>query len=644
MSKYDDKKKKKRKRGRRGGRSSTHTQAAVVDPDDDKIHELLEGIRPAFGSPGGKRQLAQLIASLIPEHKKYVEPFIGGGAVFFAKDPSETEIINDLDPEIALAYRFIQGMSESSLEQLQRRDTSFSRSQFARLKSSEPKSEQEKFYRFIYTNAHSFGRNRKNAAETATNGHDLRGRFGRYFTSVKPRLEGVTVTSTDFRELIKEHDAPDTLFYLDPPYPEQQGELKTDLTNEAIAEAVHGIKGKFILSLPDTESVRENFKGYTIMPVKVRRTLNIKFDHKDGEVLIANFKLVKPQQRLAASAPPISTEGIEFVRESLLEIGGSWRLERGEYRRQPGSDMVIIELRMRRDTDQQRMTEATVGSGLHPHPHGPDGAHQHLGLPAGGGHSHEDLATGGGHRHRPGDPVGGWHLGDPEDEGAHVHILALKEEVPELFAWYQQCVAAHWPIHKWLEGHKETLIQHIGVEPELRPTQIEDWETHCLWSMHSAGANLQQHAAVFLDADTRFLRRVHVFEDGTRREVTLEDFEKEVSWFDENLPFPLEAMEARFDDAITVSTDKGEEMQESEWAANAAQYITKHFCGGWAKLTESQRTERWVIGLKDIAAKHPVSEQVVESIRTSFREMGFKHGARAIQLLEASHFTADFES
>lgn len=34
---------------------------------------------------------------MIPEHKLYTESFVGGGAVLFAKEPVECEIINDLN-------------------------------------------------------------------------------------------------------------------------------------------------------------------------------------------------------------------------------------------------------------------------------------------------------------------------------------------------------------------------------------------------------------------------------------------------------------------------------------------------------------------------------------------------------------------
>ena len=44
---------------------------------------------------GGKLNMLKEILPLIPKHRIYTESFFGGGAVFFAKAPSEAEIIND---------------------------------------------------------------------------------------------------------------------------------------------------------------------------------------------------------------------------------------------------------------------------------------------------------------------------------------------------------------------------------------------------------------------------------------------------------------------------------------------------------------------------------------------------------------------
>ncbi len=44
---------------------------------------------------GGKQNLTSEILGMIPAHKIYVEPFFGGGSVFFAKGKSFLEVIND---------------------------------------------------------------------------------------------------------------------------------------------------------------------------------------------------------------------------------------------------------------------------------------------------------------------------------------------------------------------------------------------------------------------------------------------------------------------------------------------------------------------------------------------------------------------
>ena len=68
----------------------------------------MSGLGPPTNYYGGKARLAGWIASLLPAHRTYVEPFCGSAAVLFAKRPSPTEILNDLDGAVVNFFRVLR--------------------------------------------------------------------------------------------------------------------------------------------------------------------------------------------------------------------------------------------------------------------------------------------------------------------------------------------------------------------------------------------------------------------------------------------------------------------------------------------------------------------------------------------------------
>ena len=67
----------------------------------------MKNLKPLIKWTGGKSSEIKQISSLIPEYEKYIEPFFGGGALFFDLQPTEA-FINDLMPDLMQFYRFIK--------------------------------------------------------------------------------------------------------------------------------------------------------------------------------------------------------------------------------------------------------------------------------------------------------------------------------------------------------------------------------------------------------------------------------------------------------------------------------------------------------------------------------------------------------
>src|ERR1700686_2412219 len=85
---------------------------------------------------GGKNRLAKRVIEIFPKHTTYVEAFAGGAKVFFRKEPSKVEVLNDLDGEIVNFYRVCQQHYEELLRYF--KFALVSREWFDLLKSPDP--------------------------------------------------------------------------------------------------------------------------------------------------------------------------------------------------------------------------------------------------------------------------------------------------------------------------------------------------------------------------------------------------------------------------------------------------------------------------------------------------------------------------
>ena len=85
--------------------------------------ELKNNMKPFVKWAGGKRQILNRIHEFIDDSVEpnstytYIEPFLGGGAVFFSKTPKKA-IINDLNEDLINAYKVIQSNKYDELIRL----------------------------------------------------------------------------------------------------------------------------------------------------------------------------------------------------------------------------------------------------------------------------------------------------------------------------------------------------------------------------------------------------------------------------------------------------------------------------------------------------------------------------------------------
>ena len=65
-------------------------------------------LKPPITRMGGKSKLRKKIIEKIPDHNCYIELFFGAGWVYFGKEPSKVEVINDIDRELINLFKMIK--------------------------------------------------------------------------------------------------------------------------------------------------------------------------------------------------------------------------------------------------------------------------------------------------------------------------------------------------------------------------------------------------------------------------------------------------------------------------------------------------------------------------------------------------------
>lgn len=245
---------------------------------------------------GGKRRLAPLILPMFPEHSCYVEPFAGAAALFFLKEPSKVEVLNDINGELVNLYRVVQRHLEEFVRQFKWALSSREIYRWMQITPPETLTDIQRAARFYYLQKNGFGakvdgQTFGTATTTPPKLNLLRLEEG--LSEAHLRLSRVLIERIDWATCVERYDREHTFFYMDPPYWGTEG-YGVDFGLEQydrMATLMRTMKGKAIVSVNDCPEMRKAFAGFVIRRAKISYSVGGGSRGRDpkGELIIRSW-------------------------------------------------------------------------------------------------------------------------------------------------------------------------------------------------------------------------------------------------------------------------------------------------------------------------------------------------------------------
>jgi DNA adenine methylase len=250
-------------------------------------------LKPPISRMGGKSKLRKQIIELIPAHTCYAEVFFGAGWVYFGKEKSKVEVINDVDKELVNLFKMIK-YHEAEICRLMQYEIC-SRDIFNEYMEQIPEklTDIQRAIRFIYTLSQSFASKGNHFGYKATSRPAPQIFTTENLKDVKERLRNTFIENLSFEEILKKYDRESTFFFCDPPYYETAG-YKNPFGKEdhlKLHEILKNIKGKFLLTINDHPFIRELYKDFNMIETKVFYSISkeAKANKEYGELIIMNY-------------------------------------------------------------------------------------------------------------------------------------------------------------------------------------------------------------------------------------------------------------------------------------------------------------------------------------------------------------------
>lgn len=276
----------------------------------------ITAAKPFIKWVGGKTQLLPELRKRMPERiGTYVEPFVGGGALFFNTQPAKA-ILNDSNTKLTNLYVSVRDHVEELVDRLSEYET--------RYNTLSTLDEKQGFYYRNRTKFNSCGFETNLTVDDAarlilldkTNFNGLyrenaKGVYNAAFgwkksitlydeanlSNCSAALKNVDIMNGDFEDACKGLSAGDFV-YLDPPYYSTFDGYQKNGFSEDDHVRLHDLFERLtksgissMLSNSNTDFIKNLYAGYNIDVVPVKRNINRNGNARHGEeVIITNYK------------------------------------------------------------------------------------------------------------------------------------------------------------------------------------------------------------------------------------------------------------------------------------------------------------------------------------------------------------------
>lgn len=220
-----------------------------------------------FPFPGGKTRHANWILDHLPDHTCYVEVFGGAGAVLVNKEPSKVEVYNDADEDLVHFFDVLRERPDELTSWLdavpyaRTLHTEWCERFYNGYRPSDPVARAGQFFylRYAQFGAGYDAPNGFATSKVTSRAASFQNKLER-LDEFSQRFAHVVIENLDWADVLEKYDGPETVFYLDPPYVDQEDYYRVQTVDHAeLVDTLPELEGEWVCSYSDLPEGMEEF-------------------------------------------------------------------------------------------------------------------------------------------------------------------------------------------------------------------------------------------------------------------------------------------------------------------------------------------------------------------------------------------------